>query len=86
MAANMSRNLANITEITKLMDECKAMGIETLGPDVNESRNKFSVNKGGAIRFGLAAIKGMGAAAAESLIAEREKTDLTRISSTLCSE
>ena len=73
MAANMSRNLANITEITKLMDECKAMGIETLGPDVNESRNKFSVNKGGAIRFGLAAIKGMGAAAAESLIAEREK-------------
>ena len=73
MAANMSRNLANITEITKLMDECKAMGIETLGPDVNESRNKFSVNKGGAIRFGLAAIKGMGAAAAESLIVEREK-------------
>ena len=73
MAANMSRNLANITEITKLMDECKVMGIETLGPDVNESRNKFSVNKGGAIRFGLAAIKGMGAAAAESLIAEREK-------------
>ena len=73
MAANMSRNLGNITEITKLMDECKAMGIETLGPDVNESRNKFSVNKGGAIRFGLAAIKGMGAAAAESLIAEREK-------------
>ena len=79
MAANMSRNLANITEITKLMDECKAMGIETLGPDVNESRNKFSVNKGGAIRFGLAAIKGMGAAG-------ERKTDLTRISSTLCSE
>lgn len=73
MAANMSRNLANITEITKLMDECKAMGIETLGPDVNESRNKFSVNTHGAIRFGLAAIKGMGAAAAEALIAEREK-------------
>ena len=73
MAANMSRNLANITEITKLMDECKAMGIETLGPDVNESRNKFSVNHDGAIRFGLAAIKGMGAAAAEALIAEREK-------------
>ena len=73
MAANMSRNLANITEITKLMDECKAMGIETLGPDVNESRNKFSVNKNGAIRFGLAAIKGMGTAAAEALINEREK-------------
>ncbi len=73
MAANMSRNLANINEITKLMDECKSMGIATLGPDVNESRNKFSVNHDGAIRFGLAAIKGMGAAAAESLISEREK-------------
>ncbi len=73
MAANMSRNLANINEITKLMDECKSMGIETLGPDVNESRNKFSVNHDGAIRFGLAAIKGMGTAAAESLISEREK-------------
>ena len=73
MAANMSRNLANITEITKLMDECKAMGIETLGPDVNESRNKFSVNDKGAIRFGLAAVKNMGAAAAENLISEREK-------------
>ena len=72
MAAVMSRNLDNITEITKLMDECKAMGIETLGPDVNESRHKFSVNKQGAIRFGLAAIKGMGAAAAEAIIAERE--------------
>ena len=73
MAANMSRNLANITEITKLMDECKSMGIETLGPDVNESWNKFSVNKDGAIRFGLAAIKGMGTGAAEALISEREK-------------
>ncbi len=72
MAAVMSRNLDNITEITKLMDECKAMGIETLGPDVNESRHKFSVNKNGAIRFGLAAIKGMGSAAAEAIIAERD--------------
>ncbi len=73
MAANMSRNLANITEVTKLMDECKSMGIKTLGPDVNESRNKFSVNKDGAIRFGLAAIKNMGTSGAESLINEREK-------------
>ena len=73
MAANMSRNLTNITEITKLMDECKAMKIKTLGPDINESYNKFSVNKDGAIRFALAAIKGMGAAAAESIIMEREK-------------
>jgi len=73
MAANMSRNYTNISEITKLMDECKSMGIETLGPDVNESRQKFSVNKDGAIRFGLAAIKGMGASAAEAIISEREK-------------
>ena len=73
MAAVMSRNLDNITEITKLMDECKAMGIETLGPDVNESRHKFSVNKNGAIRFGLAAIKGMGGAAAEAIISERDQ-------------
>ena len=76
MAAVMSRNLDNITEITKLMDECKMMGIETLGPDVNESRHKFSVNKQGAVRFGLAAIKGMGAAAAEAIIEEREKGGL----------
>ena len=73
MAANMSRNVTNINEITKLMDECKAMGIKTLGPDVNESRQKFSVNRQGAIRFGLAAIKGMGTAAAEAIIDEREK-------------
>lgn len=73
MAANMSRNLDNINEITKLMDECKSMGIETLGPDVNESRLKFSVNKAGAIRFGLAAIKGMGSSAATAIINEREK-------------
>ena len=55
MAAVMSRSLANITDITKLMDECKAMGINTLGPDVNESNLKFTVNKEGNIRFGLGA-------------------------------
>ncbi|MGN0068270.1 MAG: DNA polymerase III subunit alpha [Prevotella sp.] len=73
MAGNMSRNLDNITEITKLMGECKAMGIKCLGPDVNESRQKFSANKKGEIRFGLAAIKGMGDAAAQAIIDEREK-------------
>lgn len=73
MAGNMSRNISNITEITKLMDECKSMGIETLGPDVNESRLKFSVNKSGAIRFGLGAVKGVGGAAAEAIINERLK-------------
>ena len=73
MAAVMSRNLDNITEITKLMDECRAMGIPTLGPDVNESWQKFSANHHGEIRFGISAIKGVGGAAADMIIAEREK-------------
>ena len=73
MAAIMSRRRDQITEITKLMDECKAMGIATLGPDVNESYQKFGVNQKGEIRFGLAAIKGLGDGAALAIIAEREK-------------
>ena len=76
MAAIMTRRRDQITEITKLMDECKQMGIATLGPDVNESYLKFGVNKRGEIRFGLAAIKGMGDAAAEAIIKEREKNGL----------
>jgi DNA polymerase-3 subunit alpha len=73
MAAIMSRRKDQITEITKLMDECRSLGIETLGPDVNESRLKFTVNKRGEIRFGLGAIKGMGEAPSNAIIAEREK-------------
>ena len=73
MAAIMSRRRDQITEITKLMDECKQMGIATLGPDVNESYEKFGVNHHGEIRFGLGAIKGMGDSAALSIIEEREK-------------
>ena len=73
MAAIMSRRRDQITEITKLMDECKAMKIETLGPDVNESYEKFGVNHHGEIRFGLAAIKGLGDSVAEAIINEREK-------------
>ena len=73
MAAIMSRRRDQITEITKLMDECKAMKINTLGPDVNESYEKFGVNHNGDIRFGLAAIKGMGDSVAEAIINEREK-------------
>ncbi|HBK42311.1 MAG TPA: hypothetical protein DDZ57_12175, partial [Porphyromonadaceae bacterium] len=52
MASVLSNNLNNITEITKFMDECKAMGINVLSPDINESVLKFSVNKSGHIRFG----------------------------------
>ena len=73
MAAIMSRRRDQITEITKLMDECKTMKIATLGPDVNESYEKFGVNHHGEIRFGLGAIKGMGESAAQAIIAEREK-------------
>ena len=73
MAAIMSRRKDQITEITKLMDECKALGIATLGPDVNESRLKFTVNAHGEIRFGLAGIKGIGEGPAQAIISEREK-------------
>jgi len=73
MAGVMSRSLANISEITKLMDECKAMGIRTLGPDINESYLKFSVNHVGDIRFGLGGIKGVGAAAVEAILKERNE-------------
>ena len=73
MAATMSRNISNITEITKLMDESKATGVNVLGPDVNESSLKFSVNRHGDIRFGLGAIKGVGEAAVQSILTEREK-------------
>ena len=73
MAAVLSRNLSNITEITKFMDECRAMGIQVLGPDVNESILKFSVNKNGNIRFGLGAVKGVGESAVMNIIEERKK-------------
>ena len=73
MAGNMSRCLNDIGKITKLMSECKAMGVKCLGPDVNESWQKFAANKNGEIRFGLAAVKGMGEAAAQAIIDERQK-------------
>ncbi|MDR0573097.1 MAG: DNA polymerase III subunit alpha [Tannerella sp.] len=73
MAAVLSRNLSNIKEITKSMDECRAMGLQVLGPDVNESHRKFGVNKKGDIRFGLVAVKGVGEGAVQNIIDEREK-------------
>ena len=76
MAAAMSRNISNITEITKLMDECKAMGVQVLCPDINESNMKFSVNRKGDIRFGLGAIKGVGESAVKSVLSEREKNGM----------
>lgn len=76
MAAVMSRSLENIKDITKLMDECKAIRVKTLGPDINESMLKFSVNRMGDIRFGMGAIKGVGEAAVQAIIDERDKNGM----------
>ena len=73
MAGVMSRSLSDILTVAKLMDECKSMGIHTLGPDINESFSKFSVNSAGDIRFGLAAIKGVGEGAVEEILEQRRK-------------
>ena len=73
MAALLTRRRSDIKEITKLMDECKALGIPTLGPDVNESFANFGVNKKGEIRFGMAGIKGMSEAATLAIIKERDE-------------
>jgi len=73
MAALLSNNLGNIDKITFFLEECRRMGLIVKGPDVNESAVNFSVNKQGIIRYGLGAIKGVGEAAVESLIEEREK-------------
>ncbi len=73
MATVLSRNLSDIKQVTAYMTECKNMGIDVLGPDVNESQIKFSTNKKGDIRFGLAAIKGVGEAASEAIIRERKQ-------------
>jgi len=72
MAAVMN-NANSIEKITFFMEECQRMGIKVLGPDINESLKGFSVNKDGVVRFGLGAIKGVGEAAVEDLIAEREE-------------
>jgi len=73
MAAVLSRNLSDIKKVSFFMDECRRMGLDVKGPDVNESFLRFTVNKKGAIRFGMAAIKGVGGNAVESIVNEREK-------------
>ncbi len=72
MAANLTRNKDNISDVTKFMDECKSMGLMVKGPDVNESELNFTVNQKGEIRFGLGGIKGVGEGAVESLVNERK--------------
>jgi DNA polymerase-3 subunit alpha len=78
MAAVLSRNISDIKKITTFMDETRRMGMEVLGPDVNESDVMFTVNKDGNIRFGLGAIKGVGESAVLQLIEERERNGLYR--------
>ncbi|MBQ9137456.1 MAG: DNA polymerase III subunit alpha [Alistipes sp.] len=73
MAALLSSNLNDITTLTEYINESQQMGIKVLSPDVNESMLRFSSNRNGDIRFGLAAIKGVGEAAAQSIIDERER-------------
>ena len=75
MAANLGRNLHDIKKITHLLAETKRMGIDVLRPDINESSASFTVTKDGIIRFGLAAIKGVGEAAVDQIIIEREKNN-----------
>ena len=72
-AANMSCNLNDMEEITKIMDDSRRWRIQVLGPDINESSTEFTVNKAGNIRFGMGGIKGVGANVINAVIAERER-------------
>lgn len=78
MAAVLSRNVSDIKEITFLIDDCRKMNIKVLGPDVNESETRFTVNEKGEIRFGLSAIKGLGDAAVEAIINDRNANGMFR--------
>ena len=73
MAAVLSNNMNDIKQVTFFMEECRRMGLQVMGPDVNESFYKFAVNDDQAIRFGMGAIKGVGKAAVETIIANRKK-------------
>ena len=73
MAAVLSNNMNHLDQVTLFMEEAKRMGIAVLGPDINESYYKFSVNKEGAIRFGMGAIKGVGRSAVEAIVDERKE-------------
>ncbi|RYJ43264.1 DNA polymerase III subunit alpha [Flavobacterium beibuense] len=72
MAAVLSNNMNDIKQVSFFMEECKRMGLEVLGPDVNESYYKFTVNDHGAVRFGMGAIKGVGAGAVDTIVENRK--------------
>ncbi|MFZ9527209.1 MAG: OB-fold nucleic acid binding domain-containing protein, partial [Schleiferiaceae bacterium] len=71
MAAVLSNNMNDIKQVTFFMEECRRMKLPVLGPDINESEGPFTVNREGAIRFGLLGMKGVGAAAVDFLLADR---------------
>ena len=73
MASVLSNNMSDIKSVSFFMEECKRMGLEVLGPDINESYLKFSVNKEAAVRFGMGAIKGVGGSAVNAIIKERKE-------------
>lgn len=73
MASVMSNNINNTKQITLFMEDCKSMGVDVLGPDVNESQYEFAVNSKGQIRFGLGAIKGIGEGPSEAIVHARSK-------------
>ena len=72
MAAVLSNNMSDIKQVTFFMEECRRMGLEVLGPDVNESFYKFTVNDRGAVRFGMGAIKGVGGNAVATIVENRK--------------
>ena len=72
MAAVLSNNMNDIKQVSFFMEECKRMGLEVLGPDVNESFYKFTVNDSGAVRFGMGAIKGVGEGAVKTIVENRK--------------
>ena len=74
MASVLSNNMSDIKSVSFFMEECRRMGLKVLGPDLNESYLKFSVNKEGAVRFGMAAVKGVGTSAVKAIIKERKKS------------
>ena len=73
MAAVLSNNMNDIKQVTFFMEECKRMKLSVLGPDVNESYYKFSVNKDNAVRFGMGAVKGVGYGAVKTIVENRKK-------------
>ena len=72
MASVMSNNINNTKQITLFMEDCKSIGVDVLGPDVNESQYAFAVNEKGQIRFGLGAIKGIGEGPSEAIVKARK--------------